>query len=122
MSAHSLHVIKSTLPGIWAFPSGTVEKGEDVYNTIKREAREELGIAVNCNKTLATVELPEFSVRLIFVLCSVNKGEAGIKEPDEIDKIEWMAFPEFFSRFSDNQIGHGLVWLRKNPDIWRKIK
>ena len=111
---------KKTLPGIWAFPSGTIEEGEDIYDTIKREAHEELGVNVEPKNILAETELPEFSVKLIFVLCSVKSGELTIKEPDEINKFEWIKFSDFFDKFSDNEIGHGLIWLRKNPHIWRK--
>jgi len=112
---------KETLPGIWAFPSGTMEEGEEVYDTIKREALEELNIEVKIEKILAKTILPEFSVKLIFVLCSIKSGKPTIKEPDEIDRFEWVSFPEFFERFSDNEIGHGLIWLRKNPKIWKNI-
>jgi len=112
---------KSTLPGIWAFPSGTTEKGEEVYDTIKREALEELNVEVKTEKIFAEILLPEFSVRLIFVLCTIKSGNPTIKEPNEIDRFEWMSFPEFFERFSDNEIGHGLIWLRKNPEIWKSI-
>jgi len=112
---------KETLPGIWAFPSGTMEEGEEVYDTIKREALEELNIEVKIEKILAKTILPEFSVKLIFVLCSIKSGKPTIKEPDEIDRFEWVSFPEFFERFSDNEIGNGLIWLRKNPKIWGSI-
>ena len=58
-----------------------------------------------------------------FVIKSDNKkiGEATIKEPNEIDKIEWMTFNDFFNKFSDDEIGHGLVWLRKNPHLWNTL-
>jgi len=113
---------KKALPGAWAFPSGTVEQGEDVFDTIKREAVEELGVEVECEKVMAETNLDEFSVKLVFVLCSVINKTPSIEEPDEIEKIEWMTFSEFFEKFSDSEIGHGLVWLRKNPEIWREIK
>ncbi len=112
---------KKILPGAWAFPSGTLEKEENVYETIKREAREELGIEVNPLKILVKTELQEFSAKLCFVLCEIKKGTPRINEPKEIEKIEWMTFNDFFKRFSDNEIGHGLVWLRKNPQIWRGL-
>lgn len=112
---------KKILPGAWAFPSGTLEKEENVYETIKREAREELGIEVNPLKILVKTELQEFSAKLCFVLCEIKKGAPKINEPKEIEKIEWMTFNDFFKRFSDNEIGHGLVWLRKNPQIWRGL-
>jgi len=113
---------KKTLQGAWAFPSGTVEEGEDIYDTIKREAREELGVNVEPKNILTETELPEFSVKLIFVLCSIKSGELTIKEPDEINKFEWIKFSDFFDKFSDNEIGHGLIWLRKNPKIWEELK
>ena len=113
---------KKTLPGAWSFPSGTVEEGEKNYGTVIREAQEELGVEVEPEKIFAEIELPEFSVKLVFVLCSVKSGNLSIKEPDEIDEFEWIKFPDFFNRFSDNEIGHGLIWLRKNPHIWEGIK
>ena len=112
---------KSTLPGAWSFPSGTVEEGEDVLSTAVRESMEELGVDVLAEKVLSTLDLPEFSARLHFVLCSVKDGEPTIKEPDEIDVINWMSMEDFFERFSDDEIGHGLIWLRANPDVWAEL-
>lgn len=110
---------KKTLPGAWSFPSGTVEEGEHIHNTTIREAMEELGIDVEVEDTLAVRELPEFSVCLIFVLCNIKSGEPIIRQSNEIDKIEWMKFSDFFDKFSDEEIGHGLIWLRQNPHIWK---
>ncbi|OGJ20574.1 hypothetical protein A3K73_05310 [Candidatus Pacearchaeota archaeon RBG_13_36_9] len=112
---------KKTLPGAWAFPSGTVEPGENCFETIAREAREELDIEVNPIRIIAETRLPEFSVKLDFVLCEIKNGNFRINEPNEIDKLEWLTFDEFFNKFSDSEIGHGLVWLRKNPDVWRSL-
>ncbi len=112
---------KKTLPGAWSFPSGTVEEGESVLETTKREVNEELGVDVKIERILAETDLEEFSVKLIFVLCSIKEGHPFIKEPDEIDKIEWMTFQNFFNKFSDEEIGHGLIWLRKNSNIWSYI-
>jgi len=108
---------KKILPGAWSFASGTVEEGEEILDTVKREAEEELGVCVKIDKILTATDLPEFSVKLIFVLCSIEEGELEIREPDEIDSFEWMSFSDFFERFSDDEIGHGLVWLRKNQEL-----
>jgi 8-oxo-dGTP diphosphatase len=112
---------KKSLPGLWSFPSGTVEQGEEIYQTIIREAKEELDVEVQPQSIFAKKELTEFSVQLHFVLCKILNGKAIINEPDEIDKIEWMTFQDFFNKFSDTEIGHGLVWLRKNPQIWENL-
>ena len=115
---------KSTLPGAWSFPSGTVEENEHVHTTAVRESKEELDIEVESECTLSTMDLPEFSVRLHFVLCNIKTEEnnpeynlPSITEPDEIDQIEWMNFQDFFNKFPDDKIGHGLVWLRQNQNV-----
>lgn len=108
---------KKTLPGAWSFPSGTREEGEDIYQTAKREAKEELDTDIEVEKILATQEIPEFSTKLIYVVAKL-KNNPEIKQFHEIEKLEFMSFEEFFSRFSDNEIGHGLVWIRKNKDLW----
>lgn len=111
---------KSTLPGAWSFPSGTVEEGEEINTTAIREALEELNLEINPRETIATKELPEFSVKLVFMTCTIQNKEPIINEPDEIEKIEFMKFSDFFNKFTDNDIGHGLIWLRQNPEIWKK--
>jgi len=32
-----------------------------------------------------------------------------------------MSMEDFFEKFSDDNIGHGLIWLRKNPDVWADL-
>ena len=112
---------KKTLPGIWSFPSGTVEDGESILLTAVRESAEELGVDVLAERVLSTLDLPEFSARLHFVLCSIKGGVPSIEELDEIDVIDWMSMENFFERFSDDEIGHGLAWLRGNPGVWGEL-
>ncbi len=110
---------KKTLPNIWAFHSGTQEVGETIYETAVREAYEELGVAVRPENTLTTKELPEFGSRLHFVVCTVSSGTPFIKDKNEIEEMEWLRFTEFFNKYTDTQIGHGLIFLRHNPQIWK---
>lgn len=113
---------KSTLPGAWSFPSGTKESSESIEETALREAKEELGITVRTERTLTVTELPEFNVRLHFIVCSIAEGTPEIKDENEISEIRWMSFPTFFQAFTDKEIGHGLIWLRKNPEVWNKLQ
>jgi len=112
---------KKTLPGAWSFPSGTVESTENIEETAVREAKEELGVEIEPIRILAEKELSEFSVFLTFLLCSIKSGTPSILELNEIQKMEFMSFQDFFNRFSDNEIGHGLIWLRRNPQIFLNI-
>ncbi len=112
---------KKSLPNIWAFPSGTMEEGESPEKTVERESIEELGIRVEVEQILATAELPELDAKLYFVVCLSKDGEPKKIDPNEIQAIRWMTFNEFFNEYSDDQIGHGLIYLRKHPEIWEKV-
>lgn len=110
-------MMKKTLPGIWSFPSGTVEEGESSFDTAVREAKEELNIDVKVERLISSCELPELNVKLDFILCSIFKGQLVILDFNEIERFEWMSFNEFFNSFNDSEIGHGLIWLRKNMEL-----
>ena len=110
---------KKSLPNIWAFPSGTIEEGELPEETAVREAKEELAIDAEIEKTIATVELPELNARLHFVVCKNKTGNAIVCDPNEIQDMKWLTFEQFFNKFTDEQIGHGLIHLRKHPEIWK---
>lgn len=112
---------KKTLPNIWAFPSGTKEEKETIYETAVRESFEELGITVEAENTLTTKELPELNTRLHFITCKIIAGEPIIKDPNEIQEIEWLTFNQFFEKYSDSEIGHGLIFLRQNTDVWEEF-
>jgi mutator protein MutT len=112
---------KKSLPNIWAFPSGTMEEGEDKRTTLVREAKEELGININIEKEIGSVELPELEARLYFIVCKGDSLKDIVFDPNEIQKARWLTFKEFFSEYKDNQIGHGLIYLRKHPEIWEEI-
>lgn len=111
---------KKTLPGIWAFPSGTQEEGESLNETIMREAFEELGVQVIPECTIGTKELTEFGVQLHFIVGTLESGVPFIKDTTEIDEIEWLTLPEFFEKYDDTKIGHGLIFLRQHPEVWEK--
>ena len=112
--------LKKSLPGIWAFPSGTVEAGEDIQKTVMREANEELGIEVVPERIIAIKELPEFGSTLHFIVCALVEGTPFIKDSNEIDEMEWLTLLQFFKKYDDTQIGHGLIFLRQHPEVWKE--
>lgn len=109
---------KKSLPNKWAFPSGTMEAGETAPETAVREAREELGIVVEVERSLASAELPEFGSRLHFLICAqVAEGDM-VCDPGEIQAVKWRSLAEFFAEHTDDDIGHGLIYLRAHPEVW----
>ncbi len=112
--------VKKILPNIWAVPSGTMEEGETSEQTAIREAKEELECDIIIEKVLAVVELPEFDSRLHFILCK-SSSDIHYFDTKEIQEIQWLTFEEFFNIYPDEQIGHGLQYLRKHPEILSNI-
>ena len=110
---------KKTLPNIWSFPSGTKEDYETIYQTAERESLEELGIIVKAESLLTIKDLPDFKVKLHFIICSIIDGFPEIKDPSEIQELQWLTFKDFFEKYTDSEIGHGLIFLRQQPNLWK---
>jgi|SRR5690606_4111920 len=81
------------LPLKWEFPGGKVEIGESKEDCLKREIREELGLAIEVGSALTVVEhhYPEFSLRLYPFACKWTGGSLTIAEHVQaiwVDKSE----------------------------------
>lgn len=81
--------------GWWSQPGGTVDFGEKVVATVKREIKEELGIEVDVwAETLHVDHIikkeNQHWVALSF-LAKVKDGIPEIKEPHKCDEIKWFS-------------------------------
>ena len=74
--------------GLWEFPGGKVEPGEEITAALSRELNEELDIAVTTFKPLITIrhDYPDKSVLLNTWIVSGVQGEA---KGNEGQRIEW---------------------------------
>lgn len=109
---------KKKMPNVWSFASGTIEPGETPENTVKREAKEELGLDVEIEKRLNEIHLPHADAVLYFVLCHNKSHQPIIFDSAEIQKYQFSALPDFFNKFTDDQIDHAPRYLRDHPEIW----
>lgn len=76
--------------GLWEFPGGKVEVGEQAAEALARELREELGIGVVVGEPLSPViwDYGRGPFRLLPFHCAISDGSP---EPLEHSELRWCA-------------------------------
>jgi 8-oxo-dGTP diphosphatase len=79
------------MAGLWEFPGGKVEAGEDPEQSLIRELREELGITVKpeclAPLTFASHSYPEFHLLMPLYVC---RRWEGFVEAREKQRLKWV--------------------------------
>lgn len=86
--------------GMWEFPGGKIEPGEEPEEALVREIQEELGVSISIGQLLCTTEYdyPAFHLTMHCYLCSINEGEIELREhkssrwltASTINSVEWL--------------------------------
>jgi ADP-ribose pyrophosphatase YjhB (NUDIX family) len=87
---------KQPLKGAWSLPGGAVETGESLDTAIRREVREETGLAVKPVKIFEVFERilrdasgkTEYHYVLIDYICRVTGG--ALRAGDDASRVEWV--------------------------------
>jgi A/G-specific adenine glycosylase len=101
------------LGGLWEFPGGKQQEGEDLPTCLQREICEELGVEIKINAQLGIYHhaYTHFRVTLYAFKCTLLKGEP---HPIEAAELRWVS-PAELSQFPmgkiDRQISQSLVSL-----------
>lgn len=89
------------LGGLWEFPGGKQEEGENIQQTVERELKEELEVEVHAYKEFMQLKhvYSHFSITLYAYLCHLVSGDPKPKSSQEvrwvdISELEQYPFPK----------------------------
>ncbi len=85
------------LGGLWEYPGGKLEKGEDLHGCLKREIHEELGIDIDLGGRIGIYKhvYTHFKVTLYAFHAEIING--GIPQPLEASELYWADVEELGS-------------------------
>ncbi len=104
------------LGGLWEFPGGKVEAGEELARALKREILEELGAEISVGEEAGVFEhaYTHYKVRLHAFHCRLTGGEP---RPLEASELRWAA-PAELANFPMGKIDRQIAsLLSKSPDF-----
>lgn len=84
--------------GVWKFPTGVVDEGEDICAAAVREAKEETGIDAEFVEVLGFRQSHQsfFQKSDLFFVCLLRPLSFDIQKQDvEIEAAQWMPFEEY---------------------------
>ncbi|XP_076907860.1 nudix hydrolase 2-like [Bidens hawaiensis] len=84
--------------GIWKFPTGVVDEGEDICDAAVREVKEETGIDTKFVEVLAFRQSHKsfFEKSDLFFMCMLQPLSFNIQMQErEIEAAQWMAFEDY---------------------------
>ncbi|XP_042383171.1 nudix hydrolase 2-like [Zingiber officinale] len=84
--------------GVWKFPTGVVDPGEDIFAGAVREVKEETGIDTEFIEVLAFRQCHKsfFDKSDLFFICMLHPISSDIKKQDsEVEAAEWIPIEQF---------------------------
>jgi ADP-ribose pyrophosphatase YjhB (NUDIX family) len=108
------HPQKASLPGRWSLPSDKKGIFESISDCARRCAKHELGLDIAVQGVLCQYHFNNDTEEknLTFVKAKYD-NEPVICAEYELTELQTSTFEDFFRKYKDEEIGHGLQYLRK---------
>ncbi|MBI5042058.1 MAG: Nudix family hydrolase [Gammaproteobacteria bacterium] len=100
--------------GLWEFPGGKLESGEDAYAALKRELHEELGVDVIAARPLIRIPYRYPDKAVLLDVWRVTDF-TGAPHGREGQPVQWVA-PERLREFAFPAANHPIVTAARLPD------
>jgi A/G-specific adenine glycosylase len=99
------------LGGLWEFPGGKLEAGEDLTAGLRREIQEELAVEIKVGNSLGVYRhaYTHFRVTLHAFQCSLVRGKPRALEHSQVRWIRLQDLPDFPMGKLDRQIADSLT-------------
>ncbi len=91
----------------WQFPAGCIESSESELQAGAREVLEETGVHCRPRSVLGRRLHPDTGREVAYGVFDYVSGEASVRDPDELDAVEWME-PGRVSRVVTSNLFPGL--------------
>lgn len=99
------------LGGMWEYPGGKIEPGENQEAALEREIREELGVEIQINSPFGVYQhaYTHFRVTLYAFLCSLNGDQPTPNYHTQLDWVEIESLEDYPMGKIDRQISAALL-------------
>jgi A/G-specific adenine glycosylase len=103
---------KGLLGGLWEFPGGKQQPGEDLVACLQREINEELGVKIEVGSQLGVYRhaYTHFRVTLHAFCCALSNGD--LPQSIQVDDLRWVSpddLPDYPMGKIDRQISRDLL-------------
>lgn len=95
---------KKTNPGLWSITGGGVEAGEHSYETVIREAKEELGVNINPDEVnfMLSIKRKHAFADVYLVMQNINIDDVVMQE-EEVSDVKWATVDEIKKMINEGQ-------------------